>query len=860
MNDRFVQRLALPLLLLVTLAVLPVGAGAATPASPAPSLPAGRAARENTLRVLQAHTAAPLTIHTDTATGAADFLAAADAHVPLAYTPSATEAGNPEATARGFLNAYRALFGLRSAQSELTLVRIEADKQLGYSHVRLGQVYQGIPVFGKQLIVHVDPQGRVASVNGQFFPGIELRTQPVVGVEEAEQVALRYIPGELDENERATVQLNLRHDRTRLMIYVEPNGTPRLTWSVSVATARPLGQWQVFVNANRARVVHGIDSLANAKRRVTFSADNTTEIPGRQLIDEGERSRDPVAQAAHDGAGIVYDYYANTFKRDSIDDRGSPIVSTVHFGSDPSEQENAAWIGEAQQMVYGDGGQIFEPLAYGLDVIGHELTHGITDNTAQLIYESQSGALNESYSDIFGAMIDRDNWTIGEQVVKSPPFPAPFMRSLEDPNMGGLYRPSNPLRGVGQPASVSEYADLPVSRRADNGGVHINSGITNHAAYLVAQAISKEKMEQIYYRTLTQYLSPESDFYDAARATVRSAQELYGQAEVTAVQNAFREVGIDVGGSDNVPAPQQEPTPSGGTAPPPSNPQLPTGCTDVIVNGTFEQNGGWTEEAQGASIIDPELPHTGKRSAWLGGTDQETVQYIYQDVRLPANATNVQLSYYRLLHQELSGLLGILAEDAKFSVLIANTSGDVQATVEELSSTQGDDAWKQARFNINKFAGKSIRLVFAAENPRGNISSLFVDDVSMAVCTSNATPNTPAPAPAPSQATGIGIEGTISDVNTGRGIEGAEVYFMKAGLSASDAAADDSLSRDEVLTSGITDGNGYYQLDDPVPANQTYSVIVVASGYRPIIADDGVDVTSDATSPFVVDATMRRGN
>ncbi|KPV49262.1 hypothetical protein SE17_33630, partial [Kouleothrix aurantiaca] len=299
MNDRFVQRFALPLLLLVMLAALPAGAGAATPASPAPSLPAGRAARENTLRVLQAHTAAPLNIHTNPATGAADFLAAADAHVPLAYAPTPAEAGNPEATARGFLNAYRALFGLRSAQSELTLVRIEADKQLGYSHVRLGQVYQGVPVFGKQLIVHVDPQGRVASVNGQFFPGIDLKTQPVVGVEAAEQVALRYIPGELDENERANVRLNPRHDRTRLMIYVEPNGTPRLTWSVSVATARPLGQWQVFVNANRARVVHGIDSLANAKRRVTFSADNTTELPGRQLIDEGERSRDPVAQAAH---------------------------------------------------------------------------------------------------------------------------------------------------------------------------------------------------------------------------------------------------------------------------------------------------------------------------------------------------------------------------------------------------------------------------------------------------------------------------------------------------------------------------------------------------------------------------------
>src|SRR4029453_241574 len=124
-----------------------------------------------------------------------------------------------------------------------------------------------------------------------------------------------------------------------------------------------------------------------------FTADNTTEIPGRQLIDEGERSRDPVAQAAHDAAGVVYDYYSKTFKRDSVAARGLPIVSTVHFGSDPEDAENAAWVGEAQQMIYGDGGQIFRPLAYGLDVVGHELTHGITDNTAQLVYEGQSRGL-----------------------------------------------------------------------------------------------------------------------------------------------------------------------------------------------------------------------------------------------------------------------------------------------------------------------------------------------------------------------------------------------------------------------------------------------------------------------------------
>jgi Zn-dependent metalloprotease len=182
------------------------------------------------------------------------------------------------------------------------------------------------------------------------------------------------------------------------------------------------------------------------------------------------------------------------------------MISTVHYGTDPAEAENAAWIAEAFQMVYGDGGQIFRPLAYGLDVVGHEFTHGVIDSTAQLVYEGQSGALNESYADIFAAMIDRDDWTIGEEVVKSPPYPVPFLRSLEDPELGGTYDPRRPLSGIGQPGHMDNYANLPLSRRADNGGVHINSGIPNRAAFLVAQALGREKTEQIYYRALTQYL------------------------------------------------------------------------------------------------------------------------------------------------------------------------------------------------------------------------------------------------------------------------------------------------------------------------------------------------------------------
>jgi hypothetical protein len=637
-----------------------------------------------------------------------------------------------------------------------------------------------------------------------------------------------------------------------------PAAPAALAWQIKVVTYSPLGQWTLFVNARRPALTHAIEESERAKRRQTYSADNTTEIPGRLLIDEGERSsRDQIAQAAHDGAGRVYDYYFNTFQRDSLDGQGMPMVSTVHFGSDPQDQENAAWIGDLGQMIYGDGGQIFKPLAYGIDVIGHEFTHGVIQTTADLVYESQPGALNESYADVFGALIDRDDWVVGEDVVKSPPFPLPYLRSLEDPNAEGSYSPFNPLAGVGQPATMDEYANLPVSRRADNGGVHINSGIPNRAAFLVAQALDREKMEQIYYRTVTQYLSPQSDFFDAGNATARAAADLYGQAEVDAVRNAFGQVGITIGGQDTTPAPPTEGGEAPPNTPPPPNQPAPAGCSELVVSGDFENDQGWSQvTAKGnAAIIDPELPRTGERSAWLGGTDEEPFMYIYQDVRIPSNAVNVRLSYYRYLHRETAGGLGgLLASEAKFAIVLANAQGDTLASIEELDSSQADERWTQQQSDLSRYAGKTVRLVFAAENPPGNVSSMFVDDVSVLGCTTGSGPAAPS-----TSGDQVYFGGTIVDASTGRGINGAQIFFMQPGLSASEAAADDNITADEVLTMGTADRNGTYQSEAPVPRNQVYSVIVIANGYRPIVADGEVEVPSDAANPFPVDATLRRG-
>ncbi|MFN8485294.1 MAG: M4 family metallopeptidase [Anaerolineae bacterium] len=827
---------------------------AVTPAAPVETHGDASGPRD-AFQSLQARAGGALDATWDSVYGIPTFVVGHSAADRIPYTPTAAERGDTIAVAYGFLDENRALFRIASAQSELRVRRVEPDLQLNFSHIRLEQTYKGIPVWGRQIVVHLDPQARIVAVNGQFAPDIAVATQPTISPGEAEAAALDDLLGrQLTDDERARMQTDTLKDKTQLVVYVDDGGKATLTWLVTIMTTSPLGQWRYFVNGRREAVAHQFDSIAHGKRRMTYASRSGGDIPGRLMVDEGERSNDAIAQAAHDAAGKVYDFYFSNFKRDSVDGQGSPLVSTVHFGTDPSDQENAAWIGEAKQMVYGDGGRIFKPLAYGLDVVGHEFTHGVIDSSAELVYAGQSGALNESYADVFGVLISGTDWEVGGSVVKSPPYPTRILRSLADPGINGNYDPRNALNGIGQPAHMREYANLPLNRRADNGGVHVNSGIPNKAAYLLGQAIGRDKLTQVYYRALTQYLTPRADFQAAANATARAAQDLYGDAEANAARTAWSQVGVNVGGPSTPTQAPQRPAKSGGAPVPP--PQLPQGCGEIVNDGSFETDGAWVEVSGkgNTGIIDTEEPHTGARSAWLGGTDKESPQYVYQTLRIPANATQVILSYNRLIHEETSGLLGIFSDDARFSTLVADTQGNILGAIERVPSSQGDDRWKEARFDVTELAGKDVRLLFAMENPRGNISSAFIDDVSLAACTTGAPPA----APATSSDNLVYIKGKVVDADTRRGVAGAQVFILKPGITATQAAADDQIKRDEVLATGVADNDGVYQTDQPAPKGQAYSVIVFARGYRPIIADNGVNVPANANNPYAVDATLRR--
>ena len=202
---------------------------------------------------------------------------------------------------------------------------------------------------------------------------------------------------------------------------------------------------------------------------------------------------------------------------------------------DDRDMDNAFWNGAA--IFYGNGDIAFEPLAKALDVASHEMTHGVVQATANLEYYGESGALNESFADIFATMIDREDWLIGEDVVKTNVFPSGALRSLSDPHNGQQAGDFN--RGW-QPKHVTEQFNGP----EDNNGVHINSGIPNHAFYLFAVSVGKEKAEKIFYRALENYLTRTSKFIDLRLAVVQASEDLYGSVESNAARTAFDQVGI----------------------------------------------------------------------------------------------------------------------------------------------------------------------------------------------------------------------------------------------------------------------------------------------------------------------------
>ena len=346
------------------------------------------------------------------------------------------------------------------------------------------------------------------------------------------------------------------HPSTRLMV----DGVFTATATDLLGVSRTINTYQVGTTYYMLDASRPMFKLATS--RMPSKPDGSIETRDYNNTDDGPfvyvRSTNntwnsPVAVSAHYNGGIAYSYFRNTFSRKSIDNEEGTISAFINVTDERQSMDNAYWNGEA--MFYGNGGSIFTPLARGLDVAGHEMTHGVVQSTANLRYQSEPGALNESFADVFGVMIDRDDWQIGEDVIRNrTTFTTGFLRDMVNPNNGGTS-----LSSPGwQPKQVSEK----YNGSQDNGGVHINSGIPNRAFYLFANnaSVGKAKAEQVYYRTLTQYLVASSNFLDCRAAVERACADLYAgdAALLAAAQTAFTTVGIGSGGSSTGTVYQQD--------------------------------------------------------------------------------------------------------------------------------------------------------------------------------------------------------------------------------------------------------------------------------------------------------------
>lgn len=475
-------------------------------------------------------------------------------------------------TATRFLRRNRLVLGIKNPEKELSL-QTEKTDTLGRAHLKYSQRYQGLPVWPADIIVHLSPEGHVDLMNGAYAPTPRklMSVKARVSQADAKKFALATV---------APAKSSIK--KVPELIFYYTGNTHKLAWKITIKE-NSQARWQVIVDAISGDVLlkyneimsqgvsgAGVDLLNQFQNLQLFEQSGTffmvdttkamydlNSFPPNPNMTRGgiflfdafnasiesstfefslvsssqpDRGFLPDAVSAAYNISETYDYFLERYNRNSLDNNGGSLSGVVRVGED---FDNAFWDGE--RMFFGDA----TPYAGALDVVAHELAHGVTQHTANLVYRKQSGALNEAFSDIFGEMVEAR--TRGNDWVLGTGLPLDSQRSLRDPSslfIPGLNRP--------YPSKMSDF----IITSQDNGGVHLNSGIINHAFYLLAEGLSNAigiaEAERIFYRALTVHLVRNSQFIDARLATITSADELFGQNSIQSQKTAeaFQQVEI----------------------------------------------------------------------------------------------------------------------------------------------------------------------------------------------------------------------------------------------------------------------------------------------------------------------------
>ncbi|MDP9295022.1 MAG: M4 family metallopeptidase, partial [Actinomycetota bacterium] len=673
----------------------------------------------------------------------------------------------PRTVARAFFERYGDAFGIRDQASELRVTATGVGTG-GHSAVRFQQLAEGVPVLGGELVVNLDAERNVLSASGEALPPAGVATSPRVGSEAARDAAIAAVA-----KARGVSAVRLQATLPGLWIYDAgilggPGPEhPVLVWRLDVKAEDGLPVDElVLVDAQLGTVALRIDQIENAKNRQVCDADSdASDVPCTSPVRSEGGGANAVADVndAYDFAGDTYDFFLG-LGRDSVDGQGLPLTSTVRFCPSPADCPflNAFWNGS--QMVYGAG------FASADDVVGHELTHGVTDFSAHLFYYYQSGAINESLSDVFGEFVDLTNttgtdtaatrWQIGEDLAGIGPI-----RDMEDPTLF-----NNPDRMTGP-----DYTADPDEQ--DSGGVHTNSGVNNKAAFLMTDGatfngrtvtgLGIAKVSRIYYEVQTKLLTSASDYADLNTALQQACINLVGTAGITAADCA--EV------TDAVAAVEMSTVPP--AAPNAEAPVCPSGLvpTNLFSDNIETASGNWTPQASWFypqnpnGIFDATYATSGTHNLW-GDDRASTGDYsitMNPSVAIPAGSTAFLRFNHAFGFEDDSqggydgGMLEISVNGGAFvDIGSLLTDGGYNGTISTLSNDplegrsafiRESNGYKSSRATLTSLAGQSVRFRFRI----GTDSSVgdygwFLDDVQIYTCAP------PAP-PAPPDSDGDGV-------------------------------------------------------------------------------------------------------
>ena len=630
---------------------------------------------------------------------------------------------------------------------EFQVQKVEID-DLKMAHTRVRQTVGGVPVWEGEAIVHLNQDGSLQTVTDDLKEMIAVNTEANLSPKDAILTARGMYKGSkyLTEEPTADLWIYRADDRDHLAYRVQMRREDG-----SKDTAMPV----IFVDAQTGEKVFGYDNLQtgtgpslysgtvtigtsslsgtyymeNLTRKVgTFNYTNTTTTLSRftDTNDVWDTTAQRAGVDAQYGAEATMNYYQNVHGRNGIDGAGGPgtttaaansaislIGSRVHYSTN---YNNAFWNGS--YMTYGDGdGTTFSPLVT-LDICGHEMTHGVTERTANLTYSGESGALNESMSDVFGAMVERyargvtdaNTWKIGEAAY-TPATSGDALRYMDNPHLasnGGYTADDDP----------DHYSER-YTGTSDNGGVHINSGIGNKVFYLVAQGgthhlsgvtvtgIGADNAAKIWYKALTTYMTSSTNFAGARTATLSAASALFGatSTQYTAVATAWCAAGVG--------------TCSG-----------PTG-SNLLVNGGFESViTPWVMSGTGALYIaNGNYPHGGTGYIYFGSANSVTGQ-TYQQVAIPTTATGTLTFWLNVTSAETT----TTTQYDKLFVEVRNTAGTLlatPATYSNLNKVASGATYSQKSLSLAAYKGQTVRVQFRTTTDSSATTTFRVDDADL---------------------------------------------------------------------------------------------------------------------------------